>query len=270
MSDLSAFFEPLSVIAKDAGKAILEVYNSDFPIEIDTKSDDSPVTKADLAAHKIIEKGLQALTPDIPFLSEEGGLPEYTERKHWQRYWLVDPLDGTKEFINKNGEFTVNIAFIENHEPALGLVYVPVTDTLYLGGLAFGSFKNSAGLHEQIAIKPVNLGTTLTVVGSRRHGAEALDSLLEKVSDTFSNIDRVDMGSSLKICACAEGSADWYPRLALTCEWDTAAAHAVLKGAGGEIYTPELTPLRYNTKEEMLNPFFHAVGDTSFDWKKFL
>lgn len=270
MSDLSALLPQLEVISKEAGKAILEVYNSDQAIEVETKSDDSPVTKADLAAHKVIEAGLKALTPNIPVLSEEDGLPSFDVRKSWPEYWLVDPLDGTKEFINKNGEFTVNIALIQGNTAVLGVVYVPVTQVLYIGGPGIGSYKKLDGTQTKLSTVALKKGGGLRVVGSRRHGAEALDNMLTSIADDFSEITRVDMGSSLKICACAEGTADWYPRLALTSEWDTAAAHAVLKGAGGEIYTPALEPLLYNTKEDILNPFFHAIGDTAFDWPTYI
>ena len=270
MSDLSELFPDLERIIREAGAAILDVYNDPTPIEIDTKSDDSPVTKADIAAHHIIEKGLNELTPEIPVLSEEGGLPDFAQRKEWPRYWLVDPLDGTKEFINRNGEFTVNIALIENHQAALGVVYVPVLDELYIGGQAFGSFKHANNTRSKLTTKKLSLNGELKVVGSRRHGAEALDNMIERINSLFCSISRVDMGSSLKICACAEGTADWYPRLALTSEWDTAAAHAILKGAGGEIYTADLAPLEDNTKENILNPFFHAVGDRSFNWEQLI
>ena len=270
MSDLRTMFPALEQISREAGKAILDVYNQAAPIDVDTKSDDSPVTKADIAAHKIIEKGLLALTPDIPILSEEGGLAPFDERKGWNEYWLVDPLDGTKEFLNKNAEFTVNIALIRGNEAVLGYVFVPVLDKLYFGGPEFGSFKTDKGGSTELTAQKLSLGGELKVVGSRRHGAEALDRMLDAISEDFSEISRVNMGSSLKICACAEGGADWYPRLALTSEWDTAAAHAVLSGAGGEIFKPDLTPLRYNTKEEMLNPFFHAVGDVHFPWDRYI
>ena len=270
MSDLRSLFPALEQISREAGEAILALYNQDSPVDVDTKSDDSPVTKADIAAHKIIEKGLRALTPDTPILSEEGGLPPFDVRKSWNEYWLVDPLDGTKEFINKNGEFTVNIALIRGNDAVLGYVYVPVLDILYFGGPEFGSYRADKEGTKQLSAEALKLEGELKVVGSRRHGAEALDKMLDAISPDFSKIARVNMGSSLKICACAEGNADWYPRLALTCEWDTAAAHAVLSGAGGEIFTPDLTPLRYNTKEEMLNPFFHAVGDIQFPWARYI
>ncbi|KZY66776.1 3'(2'),5'-bisphosphate nucleotidase CysQ [Oleiphilus sp. HI0071] len=270
MSDLRELFPALERIVREAGQAILKVYQQEAPLDIDTKSDDSPVTQADIAAHRIIEKSLLELTPDIPILSEEGGLPGYDIRGTWSEYWLVDPLDGTKEFINKNGEFTVNIALIRDGEAILGYVYVPVLDKLYFGGTDFGSVRKDRAGEERLEAQALKLGGELKVVGSRRHGAEALDDLLNSLSQDFSNISRIDMGSSLKICACAEGSADWYPRLALTSEWDTAAAHAVLKGAGGEIYKPDLTPLQYNTKEDILNPHFHAVGDVEFPWPNYI
>jgi 3'(2'), 5'-bisphosphate nucleotidase len=270
MPDLESLIAPLKSIVVDAGNAILEVYNAPNPIEVDCKTDDSPVTKADIAAHIIIDKGLKALASDYPVLSEEGGLPEYSVRKSWQRYWLVDPLDGTKEFINKNGEFTVNIALIENEQAILGIVYVPVTGVLYFGAKGQGSWKEKNGERTHLACKPLSFDRSIRIVGSRRHGAEALEALLETITPKFQGAELVSMGSSLKICALAEGTADWYPRLALTSEWDTAAAHAVLSNAGGKIMDATLQPLRYNTKESLLNPFFHAVGDSNFCWTEMI
>jgi len=267
MSDLETFITPLKKIVVDAGAAILEVYNSASPIEIKNKSDNSPVTQADHAAHLIIDEGLRNLTTKYPILSEEGGLPDYAERSSWNRYWLVDPLDGTKEFINKNDEFTVNIALIEGDEAILGMVYVPVTGALFYGAKGCNAWKELAGDIKQLHVKPVNYGQDLSVVGSRRHGADALDAMLKSIESKFSSINLVSMGSSLKICAIAEGEADWYPRLALTCEWDTAAAHAVLNAAGGRIINANLSTLTYNQKDEMLNPYFHAIGDSRFDWE---
>ena len=267
MNELVQLLPDLKKIVIDAGEAILEVYNSDSPIEVENKADDSPVTKADHAAHIVIDQGLTSLALNYPVLSEEGGMPEFSERSSWQRYWLVDPLDGTKEFINKNGEFTVNIALIEDGEAILGLVYVPVTQTLYYGLKGQGAWKEEKGAKTELKVSAVNTQDTLAVVGSRRHGAEALDELLKHVAEVFDDINLVSMGSSLKICAIAEGTAHWYPRLALTSEWDTAAAHAVLNAAGGEILDIDLKPLTYNQKADILNPFFHALGDQSFDWK---
>lgn len=270
MPDLEKYIAPLKQLVVEAGEAILEVYESDSPVEVDQKADDSPVTKADCAAHIIIDKALRALEPDLPVLSEEGGIPGYPERASWQRYWLVDPLDGTKEFINKNGEFTVNIALIDGSEAVLGIVYVPVTGTLYYGARGLGAWKEHAGERQPLKAKAVSYGQDLRVVGSRRHGAEALDTMLAGMASKFNSINLVSMGSSLKICALAEGSADWYPRLALTSEWDTAAAHAVLSAAGGKIVDGQFKPLTYNQKESLLNPFFHAVGDIEFDWNNLI
>jgi len=270
MPELEHLISPLKKIIIEAGAAILDVYHSDTPIEVENKSDDSPVTKADHAAHIIIDKGLKALATSYPVLSEEGGMESFEERRIWQRYWLVDPLDGTKEFINKNDEFTVNIALIDGAEAILGMVYVPVTGALYYGAKELGAWKETKDSKEKIQAKPVKLGQDLTVVGSRRHGAEALEIMLKTIEPKFKSINLVSMGSSLKICALAEGTADWYPRLALTSEWDTAAAHAVLSAAGGKIMDAQLTPLEYNQKESILNPFFHAVGDSSFDWESLI
>jgi len=270
MPELAHLISPLKDIIIDAGAAILEVYHSDAPIEVENKSDNSPVTKADHAAHIIIDKGLSALDTLYPVLSEEGGMASFEERGAWQRFWLVDPLDGTKEFINKNDEFTVNIALIDGAEAILGMVYVPVTGVLYYGAKDLGAWKEVNGEKKQIQAKPIKLNQNLTVVGSRRHGAEALEAMLKTIESKFKSINLVSMGSSLKICAIAEGTADWYPRLALTSEWDTAAAHAVLSAAGGKILDAGLTPLEYNQKESILNPFFHAVGDRDFDWNSLI
>jgi 3'(2'), 5'-bisphosphate nucleotidase len=275
MSELEGLIPSLKEIIISAGKAILEVYHASGEIKVENKSDDSPVTKADHAAHIIIEKGLKNLAIKYPILSEEGGLPDYDTRKNWDRYWLVDPLDGTKEFINKNGEFTVNIALIEGSKAILGVVYVPVTGVLYYGidqkeeGISF-AIKETNNSKKELSVSKVNFGTDLIVVGSRRHGAEALDNLLTNIEAQFSSLKLVSMGSSLKICAIAEGSAHWYPRLALTCEWDTAAAHAILNGAGGSILSEDLDLLNYNQKDSLLNPFFHAIGDQGFDWKSLI
>jgi 3'(2'), 5'-bisphosphate nucleotidase len=270
MTELKPLLTPLRQLIVDAGAAILEVYDSDQPLEVSDKADDSPVTRADIAAHRVIVKGLEALGLGYPVLSEEGGLASFEVRRTWSRYWLVDPLDGTKEFINRNGEFTVNIALIENGEPILGLVYVPVKSVLYVGGQGLGAFKEVNGVHQEIQARRLDPARTLNVVGSRRHGAEALDVLLAGIEGRFAGIELVSMGSSLKICALAEGTADWYPRLALTSEWDTAAAHAVLNAAGGAMFDEQLKPLRYNTRDSVLNPFFHAVADRDFDWRSLI
>ncbi|MCK5791830.1 MULTISPECIES: 3'(2'),5'-bisphosphate nucleotidase CysQ [unclassified Ketobacter] len=271
MSDLvtKELMESVLAIAEQAGEAIKVVYDQADPVTVHTKSDDSPVTAADHAAHHVIVDKLTALTPDIPVFSEESENVSYAERKTWPRYWLVDPLDGTKEFINGTGEFTVNIALIEDHEPVLGVVTVPLKNQAYLGGQGVGAFKVDAGTWRKISVRTVE-NRQLVVVGSRRHGAEKLNALLAKLEAAGYQTDMTSMGSSLKFCLIAEGKADLYPRLAPTSEWDTAAAQAVLMEAGGRVINTEFDPLTYNREESVLNPEFYALGDPAIEWETLL
>lgn len=241
--------EDIKKIARDAGTAIMEIYNSD-DFDVQKKGDDSPLTKADLAAHNVICDGLKVLDTQYPILSEESADISWEQRKHWHRYWLVDPLDGTKEFIKRNGEFTVNIALIENGEPNLGVVYAPVLDAMYTGERDNGAWLNGDAIRVENEAPD-----TLRIVGSRSHASQETTDWLEKLDRPY---EMVPMGSSLKICLVAEGKADIYPRLGPTCEWDTGAAHAVLSAAGGSITTVEGEPLLYNRKEKYLNPYFIA------------
>lgn len=253
-------------IARQAGDAIMAIYKTDY--EQYEKSDSSPLTEADLAAHHIIIDGLKEIS-DYPCLSEESGEADgigWEQRKDWGTYWLIDPLDGTKEFINKNDEFTVNIALIENGKAILGVVYCPPLDRFYFAAQGIGAFKQDAG-QAPVVINVANApseGNAWKIVGSRRHGAEAL----EKFSEQLGQVETVSMGSSLKLCLVAEGAAHLYPRLALTCEWDTGAAQAVVENAGGQVLTPRLEPLLYGQKEELLNPFFIVCGQLDTAWSK--
>jgi 3'(2'), 5'-bisphosphate nucleotidase len=257
----------VNAISKVAGAAILEVYHRKGGITVSHKSDDSPLTEADLGAHKIIEASLQALTPDLPILSEESDDISWEERNSWETYWLVDPLDGTKEFVNRNGEFTVNIALIDKGVPVLGVVYVPVLDILYSGTIAGGAFKEEGGVTAEIKTLKASENNTLKVVASRSHRGELLDQWIAQAEDKFSGVELVSMGSSLKICLVAEGKADIYPRLALTSEWDTGAAQAILEAAGGTLKDVNHNVYRYNQKENILNPFFFAIGDKAYPWQ---
>lgn len=232
----------LLTIAQEAGQAILLVYNN--PQEsglIKRKTDESPLTLADEASHVIIEQGLRALTPAIPVLSEEGADIPYEERRHWETFWCVDPLDGTREFINRNGEFTVNIALIEHGVPVLGVIYVPVTDTMYYGGAGMGSFKRGAdGTTSPIR---VDAGAREWVaVGSRSHAAPEEAQLLSH----YPIASTLTAGSSLKFCLVAEGKAHVYYRHGPTMEWDTAAGQALVTASGGVMTTPEGAPFTYN------------------------
>ncbi len=251
-------------IARQAGQAILRVYHQDFSVE--HKDDDSPLTAADLASHQVIAQRLGELDPTVPMLSEEGAGIPYATRRQWTRYWLIDPLDGTREFVKRNGEFTVNIALIEHGRAVTGVVHVPVTGISYLGRVGLGAWKvDGEGQATPIRVSEQR-HHRLRVAGSRSHAGDSLKRFLERVGDH----EIVSMGSSLKLCLVAEGAADVYPRLGPTSEWDTAAAQAVVEAAGGMVTDTELRPLRYNTKESLLNPHFLVFGDRNENWERYL
>ena len=263
--------DALKEIAVAAGQEILAVYNQEEAINVSLKGDNSPVTEADRRAHRLIVDRLASLTPEIPILSEEADSIDWSVRSQWDRYWLVDPLDGTKEFIKRNGEFTVNIALIHGGIAEAGVVHVPVSGQTYVGRSDTGAWRASrGGPYQQIGSKPLDSTQVIKVVASRSHRGELLDRVMNAIESELNRVEVVNMGSSLKICLLAEGSADIYPRFAPTSEWDTAAGHAVLSAAGGEIYDTEFRPLRYNQKDSILNPFFIGIADTAYDWKKVL
>ncbi len=246
--------ETLCSIARGAGVRIMEIYSGQFETEM--KADKSPLTTADKVSHRIIEEGLQKHFPGIPILSEEGKSIPYATRKNWERFWLVDPLDGTKEFINRNGEFTVNIALVEGQRPVFGVVYVPALDKLYFGSKGAGAWRQeSKGAPEPISVRQPDPVGGEVVVMSRSHPSAELDQYLKtvQVAGVFS------VGSSLKFCAVAEGTADLYPRLGPTMEWDTAAGQAVVEAAGGHLRTLTGGLLLYN-KKSLLNEFFIVQG----------
>ncbi len=251
---------PVTEIARLAGQEILEVYHAG-EAATSYKADTSPLTVADLRAHRLIMDSLLRLTPEIPVLSEESAAIPFAQRRGWSRYWLVDPLDGTKEFLSRNGQFTVNIALVEGHAPRLGVVHVPVSETSYQGVPDVGAWRVHGEGATPIRVSPCS-ATPVRVVGSRSHRGDSLDGFLARLA----RYELLPMGSSLKFCLVAEGSADVYPRLGPTSEWDTAAAHAVVLGAGGSVRTLEGAPLRYNTREALLNPFFVASGPQDHDW----
>jgi 3'(2'), 5'-bisphosphate nucleotidase len=262
--NLASLIQPVTTVATMAGNRILEIYNTDF--EVETKDDQSPLTAADKASHVTIIEALAELTPEIPILSEESTAIPWEERSKWPQYWLIDPLDGTKEFIKKNGEFTVNIALIQGNQAVLGVVYVPVTNRCFYGFQGGGSFElTPEGEAKEIAVaSPAQ--NPVRVVGSRSHRGELVDAYLAKLGDHV----MVPMGSSLKLCLIATGEADIYPRLGLTSEWDTAAAQAVVECAGGKVVQLDGNPIMYNAKEDILNPHFLVFGDLERDWASYL
>lgn len=255
---------PATRIAIKAGRRILEVYEAGFNVE--EKEDKTPLTEADMAASAIIEEGLHALTPDLPVLTEESEKIDFAERGRWQRYWLCDPLDGTREFIKRSGEFSVNIALIDHHRPVLGVVYAPVLGIVYYACHGQGAYKREATNEpKRIFVREYRDGC-ITVAGSRSRGGPVLQRFLSNLGDYMVT----PMGSALKACLVAEGKADIYPRLGPTSEWDTAAAQCIVEEAGGRITDTRMRPLRYNTKASLNNPHFFVFGKCEEDWSKYL
>ncbi len=252
------FVTPLLELARCAGDAVMNVYAQDFAVY--EKQDRSPLTEADLASHRLITETLATLTPDVPVLSEESAALPWEERRTWRRYWLVDPLDGTKEFVKRNGEFTVNIALIEDHAPVLGVVYAPVLKTLYWGVQGEGAWQDDGGVQRLEPLPfPADTGPW-KIVGSRSHGSAAFDAFVSQ----FERVEAVPVGSSLKFCLVAAGEAHLFPRFGPTSEWDTAAGQCVVEAAGGAVYNLESgEPLRYNTKTSLLNPHFLVTAEPS-------
>jgi 3'(2'), 5'-bisphosphate nucleotidase len=256
----SRLLKDVEAIAREAGAAIMGIYARDFSVQ--EKEDKSPLTEADIAAHTIIAHRLSELSPALPILSEEDK-EGFSGPDQAGRYWLVDPLDGTKEFIKRNGEFTVNIALIEKGRPVLGVVFAPVLDTTYAAAQGMGSFRQiGEGERKQICVAEHQAETCWKVVGSRSHAGDSLADALQLLGEH----EMLPMGSSLKFCMVAEGSADVYPRLGPTSLWDTAAAHCVVEQAGGRVVKLTGEPLGYGDVSEILNPFFVVHGRSDVDW----
>lgn len=255
------FSRRIGEIARAAGDAILKIYHGDFAVQ--TKADASPLTAADLAAQRVIVAGLGQLETRLPILSEEAKALPWAERQHWSRYWLVDPLDGTREFVKRNDEFTVNIALIDQRRSVLGVVLAPVTGDLYVAELGKGAWlqREAGGEWQHLRTRP--LTQPATVAGSRSHGGSQRTTLEQLVGGDY---QMLALGSSLKFCLIARGEADIYLRRGLTSEWDTAAAQCVLDEAGGAVLDLQGQPFRYNRGESLLNPEFVAIGDGTIDW----
>ena len=251
----------IAALARRAGAAILDIYRQDFDVEL--KDDRSPLTAADLAAQAVIAAGLARIEPVLPLVSEEASQASWEQRRAWARHWLVDPLDGTREFVKRNGEFTVNIALVDQHEPVLGVVLAPVTGDLYAAARGIGAWRQAeaGGGWERIATRA--LARPAIAAGSRSHGGSQEGALRRLLGDDYT---LQPLGSSLKFCLLARGDADAYLRRGPTSEWDTAAAQCVLEEAGGAVLDLHGKPLRCDRGESLLNPEFIAVGDASLDW----
>lgn len=250
-------FDFLAALAREAGKAILDVYNTDF--EVRRKDDYSPLTLADTRSHRIIADALRSRYPDIPVLSEEGKSVPFETRKTWERFWLVDPLDGTKEFVKRNGEFTVNIALVEKTVPVAGVIYIPVQDRLFFGDIWEGCWEESNGRRRRLKVSEGPPQGAVRIVRSRSHPSPDLERILSLISDH----EIVNLGSSIKFCAVARGDADFYPRFGPTWEWDTAAGQAIVTSAGGTMVDFFGRPFLYN-KENLLNGPYLVCSN--FQW----
>nr|VFK47541.1 MAG: 3'(2'), 5'-bisphosphate nucleotidase [Candidatus Kentron sp. TC] len=269
---LESWLDSTHRIARGAGDAILDIYTEDFSVY--EKSDASPLTEADLAAHRVIMTGLGELKPKLPILSEESAEIPFEERIRWNTYWLVDPLDGTREFIKRNNEFTVNIALIHDGHPILGVVHIPVSNRTYSAAKGFGARRwegdNESG-DDAVPIRVrTQAGEPLRILASRSRSTRSLDGYIAKAGARFGNHEVVTIGSSLKFCLIAEGAADLYPQFGSTSEWDTAAAHIIILEAGGNVTDMRLDELVYNRKDSLLNPPFFAFGHRHYDWSAFL
>ncbi len=264
MTALERWREPLIDLSKAAGREIMRIYRKGFAVQ--HKDDDSPLTEADLAANRCIMAGLARLDESIPRLSEEGVEISFAERRRWQRYWLIDPLDGTREFVKRNGEFTVNIALIEAGVPVLSVVHAPALDLTYSAACGEGAWKQVGETPaRRIHSRRMPDARPGRILVSRSHHNERQRQFLARMR----NYVPMTIGSSLKFCLIAEGEADFYPRLGPTSEWDTAAGQCVLEQAGGQVTNTAFEPLRYNTRESLLNPDFLVIGDPAYNWRQY-
>ena len=254
-------------IAAEAGRVILAHYGEEVPV--DYKADDSPLTQADRAAHRLIVDRLRSAFPEIPILSEESEPEEIADRRSWTRFWLVDTLDGTKEFIKQTGQFTVNIALVEDGESVLGVVYIPAQNVTYFARRGDGAFRQDGDDDPVEITARVASSERVVVVASRDHAGPEVAAIIERITEAGIEVESASMGSSLKFCLVAEGAADFYPRTVPTMEWDTAAAQCVVEEAGGAVTTLDGKRLQYN-KESLRNPSVMAFGHVDADWQRFL
>lgn len=260
------YLEHVVAIAKHAGKAILKIYNENSQYSVNYKADNSPVTAADLIANDIIKADLADLDPDIPILSEEEAEIPYEVRSKWNQYWLVDPLDGTNEFISHSGEFTVNIALIQNQQPILGVSFAPARQACYFAYKGQGAFREDQdGTITKLHTKAIS-ADPIKIVISRNIGIDVIQPFLQHVD----NHEVIYFGGSLKLCLIAEGGADLYPRLGPNCEWDTAAGQCIVEEAGGKVVDLNFQPIKYNTKESLMNPYFMVIADSNYPWQNYL
>ncbi len=276
MQDLPGLVTPLLELCREAGALICRHYHAAGAGDFQSKADDSPLTLADTESHALLQAGLQLLEPSLPLLSEESPAAALAGRHHWPRYWLVDPLDGTREFLAGTGEFTINIALIENHRPVLGVLYLPLEQVAYVGipGAAAHRYHwrgQGEWARSALAVRALEPGRELVLLASRRHRNAKLDACLAWLRERWGPVARRDSGSALKFCLLARGEGDLYPRFSPCCEWDTAAGQALLEAAGGALLGMDGRPLRYNCSESLLSPHFFAIADAGHPlWRELL
>jgi 3'(2'), 5'-bisphosphate nucleotidase len=274
--ELNSLIAPLLGICQRAGEVICDHYYSAAAADYEAKGDDSPLTRADLDSHQVLAEALAGLLPGVPMLSEESPESDRVGRRNWGDYWLVDPLDGTKEFLARTGEFTINIALIADQRPVLGVLYLPLERAAYVGipGLLACRYQLGADGEwdrSSLAVRRLQTGRPLTLLASRRHRGPRLQTCLEWLAENWGEVDRLDSGSALKFCQLAEGVGDFYPRYSPCCEWDTGAGQAVLEAAGGCLLGLDGEPLRYNCSESLLSPNFYAIADRSHElWSRLI
>ena len=276
VENLQALVTPLIELCRRAGDVICEHYEAPHAAEFDSKSDDSPLTQADLDSHKLLQAGLGALDCDFPVLSEESAAIDVARRSSWKQFWLVDPLDGTKEFLARTGEFTINIALIDDHKPVLGVLYVPLVKKAYVGIPGWGAMcheygKDGEWSSRQLATRVLKKGDPMRVLASRRHFGPKLNDCFSWLHQNWGPTERMNSGSALKFCQMVDGEGDFYPRFAPCCEWDTAAGQALLEAAGGCLLDMNGEAFRYNCRDSLLNPNFYAISDpTNEIWRGLL
>jgi 3'(2'), 5'-bisphosphate nucleotidase len=275
--ELQRWILPLLRLCQEAGAAICEHYYAPQAGDFVAKDDDSPLTRADLESHALLCAGLALLDPAIPVLSEESDPVDFSQRRQWHRYWLVDPLDGTREFLARTGDFTINIALIDHHRPVLGVLYQPLERLAYVGipGLQADCYRESGGggdwVPSPLATRRLQDGQPLVVMASRRHRGVRLQRCLDWLGENWRSMSLVQAGGALKFCHLAAGLGDLYPRFSPCCEWDTAAGQAVLEGAGGCLLGLDGEPLRYNCQDSLYSPAFYAIADGSHSlWQALL
>jgi 3'(2'), 5'-bisphosphate nucleotidase len=272
MDAREALVKPLIDLCRQAGRVIREHYRASDADSFEDKSDQSPLTRADLASHRLIEAGLAGLEPVLPVLSEESSPGRLAGRRRWHRFWLVDPLDGTREFLARTGDFSINIALIEDHRPVLGVLYLPLTDEAWVGIPGRGAACHGPdGSVRALATRPLQPDRPLLVYASRYHHNGRLTTLVDWLEGQWGSVQRVRCGGALKFCRLAAGEGDLYPRFAPCSEWDTAAGQALLEAAGGALVDDRGRPLTYNRRDTLASPHFYAIADPAHPlWERLL